>query len=108
MKKLLLIFVFLVISSCDREDRKSFTITDFSKKRIDTLKPIEGESYFKSYFKIKGYVNDTIKVNWLSENGLVGEIDTIVKSDYYGGHNVVIEFDPYKATEGKIYIEYQL
>ncbi|MFN0729825.1 hypothetical protein [Polaribacter gochangensis] len=108
MKKLIFIFAIVLITSCDKQDRVKFTVTDFSKKRIDTLKPIEGKSYFGSFFKINGFVNDTIRIQPYFGNGLVGEIDTIVRVDYYGGLNVIIEFDPYKATEGKLEIEYNL
>lgn len=108
MKKILFVFSLILVVSCDKQDRVKFTIRDFSKKRIDTLMPIEGESYFRSFYKVNGFVNDTIKIYPFIENGLIGKIDTIIRIDYYGGLNVVLEFDPYKATKGNLEIEYNL
>ena len=110
MRKLLFIFALILIFSCDKEDKMKFTITDFSKKRIDTLIPYENKSYVVFFISVKGFSNDSIKLKRKGyyEIQLIGDIDTIVRYDYYGGENVIIEFNPYKATEGKLDIKYNL
>lgn len=39
---------------------------------------------------------------------LYGTIDTLINGDYYGTENVIWTFDPYRATKGKLEIEYGL
>lgn len=116
MKRSLYILLILTLQSCGSKDYKKFTITDFSKKRVDTLIPYKWKkkSPFHSYvmynIKVKGYVNDTIKIKhngWLDIN-LVGKIDTLIQTDYYGTNKKVVVFDPYRATRGKVDIEYSL
>ena len=86
----------------------------FSKKRIDTLKPYDWKkkspihSYATSIVKIRGYSNDTIKFGGIWDLTLSGKIDTIVKMDYYGTHNIICVFSPYRATKGDLEIEYSL
>jgi hypothetical protein len=93
-------------------------ITDFENVLIDSLVPYES-SFFNSYAMqnifIKGYVNDSIKINFGRISGdpkysyfLKDSIDTRLYRDYYGGYTGYFYFDPYKATEGKLEIRHSL
>lgn len=109
-KLILLIFAYTCICCSKRTDEITFTVTDFSQKRIDTLIPHKYTSYHTSIIKIKGFCNDTIIVK---EQGsfdfkFVGNIDTIIRTDYYGIYNKIFLFEPYKCTSGKLNIEYHL
>lgn len=114
MKKLFLISISIIfLTSCYNNDHKKIIITDFTVSRTDTLKPYK-IPFLRGYqmynIVVKGYTNDTIKIKhegWFDIN-LSGQIDTVFKSDYYGTHNLAPIFDPYKATKGKITIEYSL
>ena len=110
MKNIVLIIAVLIFTSCDKYDKdySKFTVTSFSNKRIDTLVPSENKSYVSLYVKIKGYTNDTIKISGIFGMNLSGTIDTLVTGDYYGTHKIICVFDPYKATKGKLDIEYGL
>ena len=37
-----------------------------------------------------------------------GEIDTLLNADYYGKDTLIWAFDPYRASKGKLEIEYGL
>jgi len=110
MKNLLLILSVFCIISCKTKDRKKITITDFSKIRIDTLKPYDNKSYVGFYIKLKGYANDSIKIQRKGYYDVIltGQLDTIINGDYYGGEDVIFVFKPYLANKGKIEIEYSL
>lgn len=99
-----------IFTSCNEKDKKIFTITDFSKIRIDTLKPYNNKSYVGYYIKVKGNVNDSIKIQRKGYYDIIltGQLDTIINGDYYGGENVIFIFKPYLANKGKIEIEYSL
>lgn len=101
------IFVFV---SCNTQDKKKITIIDFSKIRIDTLRPYDNKSYVGYYIKVKGNVNDSIKIQRKGYYDVIltGEIDTLINGDYYGGENVIFIFKPYLANQGKVEIEYSL
>ena len=92
------------------KDSKKITITDFSKKRVDTLEPYKGKSYFSYYIKVKGHVDDIIKFERKDyyDVRFSGKIDTIINGDYYGEKDLIWIFDSYKATSGKLDIEYSL
>lgn len=112
MKNKILIILFLIFS-CARNQNKDFsrfTITDFSNKRIDTLKPLSSKSYSSFYIKVNGFSNDTIKIKRKGYHDIIlsGNIDTLVNGDYYGTENIIWLFEPYKATKGELKIEYGL
>lgn len=116
MKKVLFNFLLpILILSCDCKncgDHRNFVVTDFSKKRVDTLIPYENKTYVGYFIKVKGNVNDTIKIQTVNYGGHYtippGEIDTLLNADYYGTDTLIWAFDPYKATKGKLKIEYSL
>lgn len=115
MRSCIYIILILSFTSCNYDTRK-FTVKDFSKKRIDTLKPYKWKNYspFHSYvmynIKVKGYVDDTIKIKHKGfyDINLFGKIDTLIQSDYFGEYEIITIFDPYKANNGKLEIEYDL
>lgn len=77
------------------------------------LKPYSLKPYAMLKIKIKGFTNDTIRLNYNlygDTNFFVsGKLDTVlVQTDYYGESPVTLTFDPYKATDGKIKIKIQL
>jgi len=114
MKKTTFILILLAMVSCVvyTKDRKKFVINDFSKVRLDTLIPNKNKSYYAYYIKVKGIVNDTIKIEMMNYGGHYiippGEIDTLLNADYYGKDTLIWAFNPYKATKGKLEIEYAL
>ncbi|CAM4254270.1 hypothetical protein [Gillisia hiemivivida] len=100
----------------DSTDKKEVTIDNFDKKFIDSLIPNPDENYSVFYAKIKGYSNDKIRLsispvkieNPESYYYFIGDFEEEVRLDYYGESNKYISFDPYKATQGKVKLKYQL
>ena len=113
-KRSVLIFSLLIFYSCNKnEDRKKIIINDFSKIRKDTLTPKNIQSYYSSTIEVKGFSNDTILIKrFITKNiyniKLFGEIDTIIRSDYYGKNKIIFIFNPYIANKGKLNIKYSL
>ena len=96
---------------CSNKDRAKLEITDFSKKQTIVLEPYKFIPYTFINIKVKGYINDTVKIIQgpdLYDINLSGDIDTIRKIEYYGEGSRTFIFDPYKATEGKLEIEFNL
>lgn len=112
VRKSYLLMLIILFSSClsKTKDYRKFTVVDFSKKRIDTLIPYKNKTYVSFVIKVKGYTNDTVKIKRIGYFDIIlsGQLDTIINYDYYGSHNIKCVFDPYKATEGKLKIEYSL
>ncbi|MCF4101885.1 hypothetical protein L1I30_09420 [Gillisia sp. M10.2A] len=114
---LLLLLLLAFLTSCgNSSDKKKVTIDDFNKKFEDSLVPIPDKNYSVFYAKIKGNSNDTIRLSISpikTENPkkyyyFIGDFEKEIRSDYYGESNKYITLDPYKATEGKIELKYQL
>jgi len=113
--KILLLFIIsnaLLVSCGEREDRKSITITDFSKSFSDTLYPIKNTTYAAVSVEIKGEVNDSIILEFHARDAIPfyfnGKIDERFSFDYYGEGPQILNFKPFKATRGKLKIEYGL
>ena len=111
--RIIVFFGLMLIFSCaskQGKDYKKFIIRDFSKKRIDTLKPYQNKTYYAYYIKVKGHSNDSIKIQRKGhyDINLSGKIDTLINGDYYGAKEIIWTFAPYKATKGKLEIEYGL
>ena len=108
-----LIFILsLILVSCNM-DKENLKITDFSKQKIITLKPYKWKPYAMLKIRVKGFINDTTRLNYNLYGGtdffLKGKIDTLlVQTDYYGEGPVKFIFDPYKATDGELEIEIKL
>jgi competence protein ComGF len=112
--KKVMLYVILICGflSCNTDKRK-ITITDFSKSFSDTLYPNKNSTYAAFFVEIKGEVNDSIILEFHeSKNALPfyfdGKIDKRLSLDYYGDGPQILNFKPYKATEGKLEIKYGL
>jgi hypothetical protein len=108
---LLLITLAFSCSKEDSADRKSFVITDFEKPILDSLVPSTHTAYSTYSIKIKGFSNDTILVYQYDKSlalRLSGQIDSTFKSPHYGNATEFFIFEPFKATKGKITVEYML
>lgn len=105
-------FFILILLSCNNSDkstRKVYEISKFDKTIIDSLIPLKNESYIGEYIKVVGFCDDTIKIQLQEghfEHLLVGKVDTIFSTDYYGGFKVKFKFDPYKAKKGNLKLEF--
>jgi len=113
-KLLIFIIAYTIILSCNN-DKKSITITDFSKTFTDSLYPHEKDvlEYTTFYIEIDGEVNDSIILEFVDSIDAIpfyfnGEINKKLSFDYYGGVHQIIKFKPYKATSGKLKIKYGL
>ncbi|SHG75183.1 hypothetical protein SAMN05444483_12711 [Salegentibacter echinorum] len=110
------LFLYVLISiilftCCSKKDTAKLKITDFSKTQTVVLQPYKFFPYTMINIKVKGYVNDTIKIIQgpdLYDINLSGDLDTIRKIEYYGEGPRTFIFDPYKATQGELEIEFQL
>lgn len=112
MKYLLFPILLLLLISCGKDD-ETLHITDFTESRTVYLEPYDNLSYAMMNIWVKGYVNDTVLVKLHSKNSepilkLSGNIDMRWYTDYYGGTNMIVIFDPYKATEGDLELKMQL
>ncbi|MGA6118703.1 hypothetical protein [Sphingobacterium anhuiense] len=103
--KLNILFFALVFCSCNSTSTGTFVISDFSK---DTL--ISPETKTKNpmtlWLYIKGSANDSIMVNGVKWKVSSDKIDSL-QLDYFS-QKLSIRFEPYKATEGKIEVKYEL
>ncbi|MCM4159140.1 hypothetical protein FHG64_09120 [Antarcticibacterium flavum] len=116
-KYLKLLTLLILFNSCgNTQDRKKATIENFKEPFVDSLIPLPEKAYFVFYTKIKGYSNDTIRLNISSHESkesnlnyyFIGDFENEIRLDYYGESNKYITLYPYKATEGKIKLTYQL
>ncbi|WP_298248420.1 hypothetical protein [uncultured Christiangramia sp.] len=117
IKNLILLTLITFLSSCDSStDKKTAKIDNFDKVFIDSLVPIAGKNYSVFYTKIKGHSNDSIRLNISSDNNedekfdyyFIGDFEEEIRIDYYGESKKYIMLDPYKATDGKLELDYQL
>lgn len=106
-----IIGLILLIYSC-KKDNGVLIIDNFNKTDTITVIPYKFRPYALLNLRIKGLVNDTIKVKtegvFNLELILSGALDTVVVSDYYGEGPIKCIFDPYKASEGYLIIEIDL
>jgi hypothetical protein len=112
----ILIFILLLSLSCTKKssDRKKITIRNFENKFLDSLLPLN-KSDTNYHISLKGYTNDSIKIIFGRERDhpnfpffLKDSINATISFDYYGNITEYFTFDPYKATDGYLKIEYQL
>ncbi|GGB86218.1 hypothetical protein GCM10007424_27850 [Flavobacterium suaedae] len=102
---LLLIVISFISCTSDKVCHKH-KINEFNKKITDTLYPVKEGSYAVKVIKVKGYANDSIYINGYKLY-FKHSVDTVLQGgDYYGTHPAVFEFDPYKAKEGDLEIEF--
>jgi len=112
MKKLIILLcTYALLMSCTNPDEKTHSITHFNQIIIDTISPRKDIVYTTQLIKVKGFVNDSIYVSFGDKNRgyyLSKEIDTLFNPDYYGGHNAIFIFNPYKAKSGKLKIVFSI
>jgi hypothetical protein len=105
--------VVFLFSCSESNDRKKIKITEFREKFQDSLVPTN-HTYTTYYIRVRGYINDSIRIIPGEEGDgtysfyYSGNIDEELKMDYYGSLTKHFTFDPYKATEGELIIEYKL
>ncbi len=112
----LIILIFVFLSSCNYKNEQTVTIVDFQSEFVDSLIPKKKmikNGYATFNVEIKGFVNDSIKINL--ENGkqntsffLNGKIDSRFIDEYSGCCPRYIYIYPYKASKGKVEIKYGL
>ena len=108
-----LVIIFLGYGQIYSKDKAKLRIDDFTEIQVVELEPHEFNIYTMKNIWIEGYVNDTIliKLNSAKEEPILrlsGKISKRWYSDYYGEGTVKFIFDPYKATEGELEIEFSL
>lgn len=107
-----IIILLLVLTSCEK-DNKSLKVTDFSKSQTIKVSPYKNYPYSTMNIYVKGYSNDTILIKLNSKDSkpilrLKGQINERWFTDYYGEGERILIFEPYKATEGKLEINFGL
>lgn len=116
-KNLILLTLIFLLSSCDTSaDKKNAKFDNFDKIFIDSLVPMADKNYSVFYVKIKGNSNDSIRLNISSDHNenekldyyFIGDFEKEIRLDYYGESKKYIKLDPYKATDGKLELDYQI
>jgi len=111
-KYLMILVNSVILLSCNKDEAK-LVITDFSEPQTITLEPYNLYPYAMMNIWVTGHVNDTIIIKLHSNDNkpilkLSGKIKEWWYTDYYGEGPRTLIFDPYKATEGKLEIEFSL
>lgn len=98
--KVCILIIILIIFSCNKKKRIT-VITDLTKGYRDTLYLKKDYHYSSYYISVKGYTNDTVKIN---DYYFFGKFDTVIRKDFYGNKKsiLVLEFKPYKGNNGEI------
>lgn len=111
MKYLFLILIFNLISCSTSEVKKEYEIVKFDHVITDTLTPIKSESYTTKFISIKGFTNDSIFIKF-GNDGIPlyfkGHINKFINPDYYGGHDAIFIFNPYKAKSGNLQVVFSI
>ncbi|MDT0552370.1 hypothetical protein [Urechidicola vernalis] len=114
LRHLIIILLFFgFLSSCTSRDKTKIKITDFSEKTTRTIEPYKNDSYAMMNVWVNGFTKDTILIKLGTDESLPilklsGTISQRWYTDYYGGGNRTLIFDPYKATEGDLEIKFEL
>lgn len=108
----MIIALLLLLTSCSKDNEK-LKITDFSKSQTIKVRPYKNYPYSMMNIWVKGYANDTILIKLNSKDSkpilkLKGQINERWNTDYYGEGERILIFEPYKATEGKLEIDFEL
>ena len=97
-------FIFLicfVILSCTHKN--TININEITKPVIDEYQIDKNHNYSAYFIKVNGQVDDTIMINDVLK--LSGKIDTIFRTDYYGGgESMILNYKPYLAKKGYLKI----
>jgi hypothetical protein len=106
MKSVKICLIALLFSSCYQRSN-TIKITDFSKPYKDILLPKSNGYYTTANLIFKGNTNDTIIIKFYGiERRYIGKFEDKLTGDYYGTFPVEFIFRPYKATKGRINVEY--
>lgn len=108
-----LILPFIIFHSCCYQDKAKLEVFNFSETRTVGVKPCENDSYAMMNVWINGQTNDTILIKLDTKESLPilklsGKINERWYTDYYGGIDQMLIFDPYKATQGNLEIRFEL
>ncbi len=107
---LLLIGVGVAIVIGSNQGRDVFFIQKFDKIIQNSIVAKPNKSYKFQIVRLKGEVNDTIKVkpcNTCKEEKLIGKISVKYKNDFTAGTST-FTFNPYKAKLGKLKIVHKI
>lgn len=101
--KIIFPFFFIFIISCNANVNK-IELTGIKK---DSTYIIQTKAINPTVMTlhIKGEVNDTFMINNNKFGG--GKINETFKADWYS-KKLIIDYKSYKATQGKLFIEYEL
>lgn len=104
--------LFILFASCNK-DKTELEITDFSKSHTVILEPYKFYPYSTLNVWVEGYSNDTILIKLHNKKNtpilkLQGKFKERWHTDYYGEGSRTFIFEPYKATKGKVKIQYSL
>ncbi|MDM1296498.1 hypothetical protein HX021_19610 [Sphingobacterium sp. N143] len=100
-----ILFISMMFISCSYNNRGKFVITDFSKDTTFQVKT-KSSSPTTLWLYIKGSTNDTIMINEVKTKVNPGKVDSLQMDEYYPDFS--IRFKHFKATKGKIEVEYYL
>ena len=107
MKNTLIYLAIITLSISCSQKKRTIEIVDFSNPYKETLIPIKNGGYTSASYKIKGNSNDTIIIQFYGlERKYIGKFEDKLNGDYYGSIEVDFLFNPYRATKGKIEVEY--
>lgn len=107
---LLLLGLGVAIIVGSTQDRDVFFITKFNSIVNNSIHAGKNKTYNYQIVRLKGEVNDTIKVipcENCKEEKLTGKISIKYKYDFHSGISK-FTFDPYKATSGKLKIVHKI
>ena len=107
---LLLIGLGIAMIVGSNQGRDVFFIHNFDRNINNTIKSKEGKKYRFEIVRLKGEVNDTIKVKpcaTCKEEKLFGKISIKYKNDFTKGVSI-FSFNPYKATSGDLKIVHKI
>ncbi len=92
------------------QGRDVFFINKFDHILHNSIPAVKNKDYRFEIVRLKGEVNDTIKIKPCStckEEKLTGKISVKYKTEFRSGTAEMI-FDPYKATSGKLKIVHKI
>ena len=107
---LLLIGLGIAIIVGSMQGRDVFFINNFDAIVNNTIPAKDNKNYSYQIVRVKGKVNDTIRIKPCESCETIklsGEISQKFMNDFKGGTSKM-QFDPYKATDGKLKIVHKI
>lgn len=100
-KSIFCLLIINALASCTHKNE--IVISVVKTPLVDVLVLDKNYTYSSYTIEVKGSVNDTIVIN--DKYKLCGEIDTVIKTDFYGGGKELrLIYKPYKASKGLLKI----